>query len=283
MAAPVVTYNAASKEAAQSQRKPVRVNGVAIARKAIATEAQHHPSESASEAWQSAARALVVRELLLQEARRLAVLAEPMSDGEGRRETDEEAKIRTLVEREVSTPVADEAACRRYYDNNRQRFRSPDLYEVRHILLAATSPNPPGDSGLTAAAEVLIEQLSRDPGSFATLAAQYSACPSREHGGNLGQIGPGQTVPEFETALAKAPVGRVHGEPVETRYGLHVVLVERRIDGVELPFDMVHDRIADWLGERARNLAIRHYITVLARRADIEGVSLQAEMEENVH
>ncbi len=53
----------------------VSVNGVAIARDAIAREMQHHPAPKPIAAWQQAARALVIRELLLQEARRLGVAA----------------------------------------------------------------------------------------------------------------------------------------------------------------------------------------------------------------
>jgi hypothetical protein len=100
----------------------VRVNGVAIARDAISREAQLHPARTPLEAWQQAARALAVRELLLQEARRLQIAAEPLAE-DGRRETDDEAAIRALVEREVRTPQADTAACRRYYEQNRSRFR----------------------------------------------------------------------------------------------------------------------------------------------------------------
>ena len=51
----------------------VSVNGVAIARDAIAREMQHHPAPKPIAAWQQAARALVIRELLLQQARHLDV------------------------------------------------------------------------------------------------------------------------------------------------------------------------------------------------------------------
>src|SRR5262249_13238581 len=77
--------------------KGVRVNGVAIARDAIAREAQHHPARTPLESWKAAARALVVRELLRQEARRLAIEEAPLADAEGRRETAEEAAVRALV------------------------------------------------------------------------------------------------------------------------------------------------------------------------------------------
>jgi peptidyl-prolyl cis-trans isomerase C len=105
---------------------PVTVNGVTISRAAIAREVQHHPADKPITAWQAAARALVIRELLLQEARRAGIKAAPLADGEGRRETDEEAIVRALVEREISIPNADPESCRRYYDRNRSRFRSPD-------------------------------------------------------------------------------------------------------------------------------------------------------------
>jgi peptidyl-prolyl cis-trans isomerase C len=52
-------------------RLPVTVNGVTIAHDLISREAQNHPSPKPIDAWRAAARALAVRELLLQEARRL--------------------------------------------------------------------------------------------------------------------------------------------------------------------------------------------------------------------
>ena len=87
----------------------VKVNGVQIPRDAIAREVQHHPARNPAESLKVAARALVVRELLLQEARRLEIVEEPLDDGEGRRETAEEASVRALVDREVHTPSADRA------------------------------------------------------------------------------------------------------------------------------------------------------------------------------
>ena len=69
------------------ERVPVSVNGVNIPHDAIARETQYHPASKPIAAWQAAARALVVRELLLQEARRLGVAAIPSSDVSGRRGT----------------------------------------------------------------------------------------------------------------------------------------------------------------------------------------------------
>src|SRR5437016_113282 len=117
--------------------KTVSVNGTVIPREVIAREVQNHPAEKPILAWRAAARALVVRELLLQESRRLDIAAEPLRDAEGRSETAEEAAMRALIEREVVTPEPDEAACLRFYEQNHRRFRTGDLYEAAHILIAA--------------------------------------------------------------------------------------------------------------------------------------------------
>lgn len=256
--------------------EPVSINGVTLSSATIARETQHHRAADPDVAWQLAARALAIRELLVQEAARLAIEAEPIDDGEGRSETTEEARLRALLEREVVVPRADEAACRRYYESNRRRFRSPDLFEAAHILFAAA----PGDQSARAAARQaatdLMGELRQKPHSFAAAAALHSACPSAQQGGNLGQIGPGQTVAEFETALAAMVPGVVHGEPVETRYGFHVVRLDRRIDGEFLPFDLVRARIAEYLDESVRRRALQQYVSILAGRARITGVDLGA-------
>ncbi|MCU0832594.1 MAG: peptidylprolyl isomerase [Rhizobiaceae bacterium] len=256
--------------------RKVSVNGIEIERARIAVETQNHKAEKPHLAIEAAARALVIRELLLQRARELGLAAAPQSDGEGRRETDDEALVRQVVETEVRTPTASAAECRRFYDGNAARFKSPSLHHVSHILLAASALDAEGRAAAIRTAAALIAELQTDPSRFAALAAAHSDCPSGKQGGNLGQIGPGQTVPEFEAALAHAPLGTVAPRAVESRYGLHIVLVERRIDGRQLPFEMVAARIADWLEEKVRRTAIRQYIAMLAGRATIEGVTLDA-------
>jgi peptidyl-prolyl cis-trans isomerase C len=212
--------------------------------------------------------------LLLQEAMRLDVAAEPETDDEGRRETDDEARIRALITREVMTPEPDEANCLRYYEQNKRRFQSPALYEAAHILLAY---KPDVDkAALRDQATLLLAMLTADPAAFTALAKLHSACPSREVGGNLGQIGPGQTVAEFEAALPAMEPGRVHAEPVESRYGLHIVRLDRKIEARQLPFEIAKPLIAAYLADHVQRTAQRQYVSLLAGRATIVGVDLEA-------
>lgn len=259
---------------AAEARKRIAVDGVVIPHDAISREAQNHAARAPVAAWTAAARALVVRTLLLGEARRLGIPSDPLSDGLGRRETDEDAMIRALVEREVATPHADEDACRRYYERNRRRFRSADIFEVAHILFAARRSDPSAfEQARTGAAAALVV-LAREPDRFASLARAHSACPSGAQGGNLGQITAGETTTEFEAAMMALTPGETTAHPVETRYGFHIIRLHRRISGKELPFDLVHERVAAYLADKAQRIAVAQYIARLAGRAEIEGIAM---------
>lgn len=252
---------------------PISVNGVTISRKAIAAEVQNFPGRNPLESWQAAARALVIRKLLLQEARRLAIPLDRRQDEDGRKETEEDALVRALVAREVATPDADEESLRRFYEKNPKRFMTPRLDEVRHILLAARRDDPEAFRAAHAKASALAELLAHAPERFAAVASEWSACPSASVGGSLGQIGPGDTTPEFEAALVRLQPGETSG-PVETRYGVHVIRLDRRIEGRLLPFEAVKERIAAYLDAHVRRRATAQYISLLIARADIKGISL---------
>ena len=213
----------------------IMVNGAAITAAAIAEEAQHHPAGDWAAAERAAAEALVVRELLLQEAEREAIAPVPFTDADGRRETDEEAMIRALVRGAVSVPTVDEENLRRFYDNNRRKFRSPDLFEAAHILYPAHPDDAEALAAATARAEAAIALLRAEPSRFADLARSESACPSASNGGNLGQVSPGQTVPEFETFLVNLEPGQLCPVPVRTRYGVHVLRTRPADRGTPAP------------------------------------------------
>ena len=252
---------------------PVTVNGVTISRKAIAAEVQNFPARNPGEGWRAATRALVIRQLLLDEARRLDITMEQKPDEDGRKETAEDALVRALVEREVQVPEADEATLRRFYENNLRRFVTPPLYEVDHILVAARHDDPEAFAAAREKVIALGTVLAATPEQFAALARDCSDCPSGALGGSLGQIGPGDTTSEFEAALVRLGQGEISA-PVETRYGVHLIRLMRRIDGRQLPFEAVRERIATYLDEHVRRQASVQYMSLLIGRADIRGIAL---------
>jgi peptidyl-prolyl cis-trans isomerase C len=251
------------------------VNGSIITAAAIADEAQHHPARNWSEAEQAAAEALVVRELLLQEVDREGVAPLAFTDAEGRRETDEEACVRALIRGAVLVPEIDETTLRRYYDNNLARFRSPDLFEAAHILYPAAPDDEEALTSARARAETAISSLESEPDRFAELARVESACTSAAAGGNLGQVSRGQTVPEFETFLLNLEPGQLCPVPIRTRYGFHVLRLDRRIEGRQLPFATVRSQIEAYLSQSVWQRAVAQYIQILVANAEIRGIVLQ--------
>jgi peptidyl-prolyl cis-trans isomerase C len=268
---------------ASAVRVPVTVNGIAIAHDAISREAQNHPAPRPIDAWRAAARALAVRELLLQEARRLELSPAPVADAEGRRETDEEALIRGLIDSQVETPAPDAASCARYYERNRNRFRSADIYEASHILIAARRDNADAYGAARERAHALLSHLQADPSCFAEVAKAHSDCPSAASGGNLGQLTAGDTTPEFEKALLGLAPGETTRVPVETRYGFHIIRLRRRIAGNQLPFDAVASRVANYLAQRSRRIAVAQYIARLVGQANLTGVEWPTPGDLRVH
>ena len=62
---------------------------------------------------------------------------------------------------------------------------------------------------------------------FSALAKEHSSCPSGKQGGDLGEFGPGQMVPEFDTVVFNGELGKVHG-PVKTQFGYHLLEITSR-------------------------------------------------------
>lgn len=229
----------------------VSINGVAV-------DAARFPTPEAA----------AVHELLRQRA-----LATGLVDADAGAEVVD-AAIEDLLAREVQAPEPTEAECGRYYSANAERFTSGELVEARHILFQVTPGTPL--NALRAKAELTLSDLLKAPERFEALARECSNCPSGQHGGNLGQIQRGQTVQEFERALFEGTWTGVCGQLVKTRYGFHIVAVDRRFPGRQLPLEAVRERIAEQLRVRVQRRALEQYVRVLAGRADVRGVDLGA-------
>lgn len=250
----------------------VRVNGVEIAPEAIAHEIQHHPAPDAETAWVAAARALAVRELLLQEAHRLGVEAEPERDDAGRFEASDDALVRSLLDHAVAAAEPSDEECRRFYAARLERFRTPDLFEAAHILIEPESGDPEGWAAAEQRAIALALDVGDDATAFAAAARACSACASARQDGSLGQLRRGELVESIQAGLEALEDGETAREPVRSRFGWHVLRLHRRLPGRTIPFEMVRDRIAETLEARSWAVESARYVAGLAERGEVEGV-----------
>ena len=253
----------------------VVVNGETIPSAAIAAEAQNHeaPKDKPGIAWRKAAQALAIRALLLQEAKRRGLTADPLELAPGRFETDDEALIRALLDEALIIAPVTEETVRAEWAKYPDRYRSAPLWDVSHILCACDPRDDAERAMAEARAVALLARLDGDAKGFAA-AARESDCGSKASGGHLGQLGPGDTVPEFEAALRTLTEDGISPAPVLSRHGWHIIRLNAIAPGQVLPFESVRPRIAQALEKAAWARASRQFVETLAHGAQITGASL---------
>ena len=256
----------------------VIVNGETVPHAVVAAETQNQsaPKGKPGIAWRKAANAVAIRTLLLQEAKTRAISVDPAEVAAGRFETPEEALIRGLLDQAVDPENITEDMIYAEWKRAPDRFRSPPLWEVSHILVACD----PRNTDLLPAAEARAKALTADvlakPAQFAALAARESDCGSKSNGGALGQLGPGDTVPEFEAVLRTLSEGDITPEPVLSRHGYHVIRLDALGASQPLPYEAVRPKINEAMEKAAWAKAAKDFIADLVAKADIKGAELSA-------
>lgn len=255
----------------------VVVNGEILPASIVAAETQNHAGARGAPraAWWQAADAIAIRTVLLQEARRLGLNPDPEAVAPDRTESDEESIIRQLLDQVIDTAPPDKAAVHREWRKDPTRFRSPPLWEVSHILVACDGADAAERADAERRASAIFDALIRDPASFASIAERESDCPSKRMGGFLGQMRPGDVVPEFEAVLSEMTAGEIGG-PVFTRYGYHVIRLDAVAEGRTLPFDAIAGKIAEAMEKAAWARAAQAYVRRLLRDAEISGAPLSS-------
>ncbi len=264
----VSNFKPAFKNNKQQVELPtISVNGQLIAEKELSEEIQYHPAASAESAIQKAGQALVIRQLLTQR------LSDKTIDTDG-----EEKAIEDLIEQNANYQKVSEEDCQRYFEKNKEKFVTAPIMEVSHILLAVARDDIEGRIKKKQQAEKLIEKLLKDKDLFNNLVTEYSDCPSNKTQGSLGQLSKGQTVQEFERQVFPLSEG-LHDKPIESRYGYHIVLINKKIEGNQLEHSMVKEKIEDYLNHRRYRQAVSDYLYRLVENSNIEGIELQLEQE----
>ncbi len=135
----------------------------------------------------------------------------------------------------AAAATATEQDLQAYYDQHREEYRVPEQVKVSHILIKTPLPAPGAKedekamADARAKAEGVLKELKAG-GDFSKLAEKYSDDPgSAKSGGELGWIGRGRTVPEFEKAAFSLGKGQT-SDLVKSSYGFHIIRVEDKHD-----------------------------------------------------
>ena len=134
-----------------------------------------------------------------------------------------------------------------YYGYNTDRYTEPVTLRASHILLRTEGKDPAEVQ--TRAEEIVAE--ARGGGDFAALARQYSEDDStKELGGDLGSISPGQMVPEFEGAAYALEQGEI-SDPVSSLFGVHIIKATEKTGGSTQPLNEVRESIVELLQQES--------------------------------
>ena len=264
-----IDFTPVAPAAVPSQRVPASVNGVAL-------HAQGQTPDN------DTLRQLACSELLRQAAQQAGLLAmDDVGGTDGAQSEAATAAIEALLERELQVPEPSDEACRRHYEAHSPRYSTDEKVEARHILFAVT-PGVDVVALRNRAERVLLDvrchdgDINKAAAAFAQAAAQWSNCPSGEHGGELGWLTKDECAPEFARELFGLKDMGVLPRLAHSRFGLHVVEVTGRMPGTPRPFETVREAVRLNLKQQTWATALRQYLIILAGQATLIGVPLES-------
>lgn len=163
----------------------------------------------------------------------------------------------TLNKLLLEVTVTDEDALN-YYNNNKGEFTQQPTVSAKHILVDSKE-----------LCDKIKSEIDSKELTFEEAAMKYSTCPSKEEGGNLGAFGRGMMVPEFEDEAFKLDINVV-SEPVKTQFGYHLIKVEDKNEGREMPFEEIKAQIVNKLLQEMQQ---RKYLDIVKELEKKYGVT----------
>lgn len=194
---------------------------------------------------------LVANKLLLLDARRNLYEAEPAFKAELAKLRDN-LLISYAADKAVANATVTDKDAEDYYNQNKERFMTEESVNASHILVDSEEK----------ALEILAT-IKAGEVSFEEAAAENSSCPSKANGGNLGDFGRGQMVPEFDVAVFAMEVGEISDAPVKTQFGYHLIKLNSKNPAEEMPFAEIAPEIKNALLQEKQRAAYESKINQL--------------------
>ncbi len=173
---------------------------------------------------------LVAQKLYLLDAQKNLLEAEAAFQAQLKR-AKESLLTEYAIRRAIERADVKEEEVRAFYDENLDKFSQGEQVNASHILVESEEE-----------AAKIAADIARGELTFEEAAKKYSSCPSKDAGGNLGEFGRGQMVPEFEEAAFSLEVGVVSA-PVKTQFGYHLVRVNAREEAKPISYSEARESI----------------------------------------
>ena len=151
-----------------------------------------------------------------------------------------------------------EADIEKYYQEHLKEFESPHQVRAAHVLVRV--PETGGSEAEDKARNKIADVIRRAKAGedFAKLAQAISEdSGTAPRGGDLGLVGRGEVVPQFEQALFALKKGEISPEPVRTPFGFHAIKVSAIQEGSRKPLKDVAPEIRTRLSGEAADRTAR--------------------------
>jgi peptidyl-prolyl cis-trans isomerase C len=196
-----------------------------------------------------------------QEAYEQALKQNNITEEQLREDIRENLPVQEVQKRVAGDAEPSDDEIQNYYEKNKEaQFTTPEQRCVRHILFNKDQKEKAKD----------VKQQLENGGDFAKLAKENSQDPgSAAKGGDLGCLGKGETVPEFEQAAFGAERGEIVG-PVQTEFGYHILQVTDVKPEQTRSLQEVESQIRSQLATEKQSEAFNKWIEEQKKERDVK-------------
>lgn len=188
-----------------------------------------------------------------------------MSEEEFKERIRKDVKLKNLLRDRQGIEVTEEEA-RKHYDDNIDRYKEPEKVKARHILIKAEGEADEKEAKKRA--KELAEKARKEGTDFAELAREHSEGPSASKGGDLGSFARDRMVDAFADKAFSMKEGEI-SDPVQTKFGYHVIKHEGHKEASTESFDSVKEDIVSKLERKKFRNAVDQFVAKLREDAEI--------------
>ena len=165
---------------------------------------------------------------------------------------------RMAMTKVIQAVTVSEEEKKAFYEENKAQFGQQATASAKHILTDTE------EECLKAAA-----QIEAGEKTFEEAAKEYSTCPSKAQGGDLGTFGKGQMVKEFEDAVFNGELNKVLG-PVKTQFGYHLIKVSDVTEAKTAACEEAKDQVEGMALQKKQQEEFEAVATELANKYGVE-------------
>ncbi len=211
----------------------------------------------------------VDEELVNQQFEAAKVRQKDMSPEQLKQFIRNELTIRKIEQEVTSKVTVSDEEVRKVYEEQKNQFNEPEQVRASHILVKVS---PEATQEEKDVARKKIEDIlaqAKAGKDFADLAKEYSECPTKEKGGDLGFFARGVMVKPFEDVAFALDEGKI-SDVIETQFGYHIIKLTEKKSQRTIPFEKAKDDLKKGILQQKVNLEFNNWINNLRANAKIE-------------